>query len=325
MSASPKRRAVLVGLFLTVGALMLSGGILTVGDLHDTFTPRITVSAVFDEVNGLQAGDNIWYSGLKVGVVRGLAFTPEAKVRVELKIDRRATLHIHRDTLAKIGSDGLIGSTIVVLYEGTPAAPALAEGDVLAVGTTVSTEQIMAMLHENGDNILAITTDLKEITRRLSAGEGTVGGLLKDDALFLGVAESVASLSTAAVNAKSLTADLAQFTSTLDVKGTLVNDLATDRTTYPKLVAAVDDLGLAGQRASDLVDGLARGTTDASTPVGALLHDAQAGADLKATLTHLNRGSRLLSEDLEAIQHNFLLRGFFKKREKAAAEKGPHR
>ena len=52
------------------------------------------------------------------------------------------------------------------------------------------------------------------------------------------------------------------------------------------------------------------------TPFGVLLHDRHAGQSLGETLGNLSTGSELLNEDLEAVQHNFLLRGYFKKKEK---------
>jgi phospholipid/cholesterol/gamma-HCH transport system substrate-binding protein len=47
-----------------------------------------------------------------------------------------------------------------------------------------------------------------------------------------------------------------------------------------------------------------------------LLNDEEAGRNLKMTLDNLQMGSKKLDEDLEAVQHNFLFRGFFKKKEK---------
>ena len=168
MTPSPNRQAVIVGLFITVAIAILSGGILTIGNLNDTFSHKITVSAIFDEVNGLQQGDNIWFSGLKVGTVKKLAFLGNAQVEVQMKIDQEATQFIYEDALAKISSDGLIGNKIVVLYDGTPDTATLQDGDVLRIGKAASTEEIMAMLQENNTNLLAITTDLRGISSKLA-------------------------------------------------------------------------------------------------------------------------------------------------------------
>lgn len=318
MADSPKRKAVFVGLLVATSLGILAGGVLTIGDLRDTFVRRVTITTVFDGVNGLKPGDNIWYSGLKVGIVKGLGFHGSSRVRVEMNIDSTATEFIHQDSQAKIGSNGLIGSTIVVLYGGTPGSPGVVEGDELASGKTVSTEEILTMLQENGDNLLAITGDLKVITAKLARGEGTLGKLLGDEALYTEVTETVATLHTASGSARSLTASLAGFSADLNRPGTLSKSLVTDRTTYGKLTGAVDELAAASGKTSALVGSVAEGVADPRTPLGTLLHDHEAGEDLKVTLDQLQRTTLLLNDDLEALQHNFLLRGFFKKREKAA-------
>lgn len=318
MTTSPNRTAVIVGLFVTASITILAGGILAVGNLNDTFATKITVSVVFDEVSGLQKGDNVWFSGLKVGTVSNLEFHGDSQVEVELKVDQEATPHIHKDALAKVGSDGLIGNRIVVLYDGTTDAPTIKEGDVLAVGETVSTEAIMEMLQTNNTNLLAITNDIKGITSKIAAGEGTIGKLLKDDALYTNVTQAVDTLNAASVNARNLTGSLATFSAKLNREGGLPNDLVTDRTSYASLTATVDKIKHVGDRAAEMVDGLALAVADKDSSLGVVLHDEAVGAELKQTLANLNDSTVLLNEDLKAIQSNFLFRGYFKKQEKEA-------
>lgn len=300
MSASPNRQAVIVGLFVAFGVAILAGGVLTVGDLNDTFTRKVEVVAVFDQVSGLQLGDNIWYSGVKVGTVKSLAFKSQFQVEVGMRIDVEATRFIHRDALAKIGSDGLIGNTIVVLYGGEPESPTLQDGDVLVTSKTVSAEEIMTMVQTNNTNLLAITTDLMEVSENLVMGEGTVGKLLQDDRLYENVNDTVTSLNAAAVSAGELTAELSVVAKKLD--------------------PIADQVAATSARASGLVDDVALQAADPKTPIGLLLHDEAVATDVKATVTNLKQGSVLLNEDLEAVQHNFLLRGFFRRRAKAEAE-----
>jgi phospholipid/cholesterol/gamma-HCH transport system substrate-binding protein len=51
-----------------------------------------------------------------------------------------------------------------------------------------------------------------------------------------------------------------------------------------------------------------------------LLNDKEAAENIRVTLRYLQSSSIKLDEDLEAAQHNFLLRGFFKKKAKKEAE-----
>ena len=60
------KRSVIVGLFVTIGILILLVGVFTLGGQKKTFVPSINILAVFDNVNGLQKGDNVWFSGVKV-------------------------------------------------------------------------------------------------------------------------------------------------------------------------------------------------------------------------------------------------------------------
>ena len=47
-----------------------------------------------------------------------------------------------------------------------------------------------------------------------------------------------------------------------------------------------------------------------------LLNDVKTATDIKEMLGNLKAASKKLDEDLEAAQHNFLLRGFFKNKAK---------
>ena len=320
MSESPNRQAVIVGLFVTFAVLILVGGIFTIGSLSAGFSRKVHVTTVFDEVNGLQAGSNIWFSGVKVGTVKRVSFAAGPQVQVEMAIDEDATPYIHNDVLAKISSDGLIGNKLVVLYEGTPEAPPIADGDVLVSGKELSTTDLMASFQQNSAQLLALTTDLKAISGQIAAGEGSVGKLLSDDELYRNVTTTVASLHDASVNAQVMTANLSTFASKMNQDGTLPNELVTDRETYASLTTSVKKLEEVATDAARVVDGLEQGATNPDSAVGTLLLDEEAGKDLKQTLENLNTGTVLLSDNLEAMQHNFLLRGFFKKKEKAREE-----
>jgi phospholipid/cholesterol/gamma-HCH transport system substrate-binding protein len=69
--------------------------------------------------------------------------------------------------------------------------------------------------------------------------------------------------------------------------------------------------------AAVLMTSLKMAEQNPNTPVGVLLHDEETGARLKSLIRNLETSSVKLDEDLEAAQHNFLLRGFFKKKAKA--------
>ena len=55
--------------------------------------------------------------------------------------------------------------------------------------------------------------------------------------------------------------------------------------------------------------------------LGKLLHDTSLSSNISSTMKHLNTSTQKLDQNMEAAQHNFLLRGFFKKKEREKKKK----
>ena len=314
MNDSPNKRAILVGLFVFVGIVFLLIGILTIGNLHETFKRKVRVVALFDDVSGLQAGNNIWFSGVKIGTVSNVEFFGKDKVKVVLKVEEKALQYIRKDAFVKLSTDGLIGNKILVIYGGTSRSAEIAEGDTLGVEKTFTSEDMINTLQENNKNVLAITNDFKVISKNLSQGNGTVGKLLNDDAIYNHLDAATISLQNASGKAQQLIASLSTFSAGLNKKGTLANQLTTDTIVFNSLKSSVLQLHQIADTASAFVSNLNTVSSNTKTPVGILLHDEESGARLKQTLKNLESGSQKLDEDLEAAQHNILLRGYFKKK-----------
>ncbi|MEO6166176.1 MAG: MlaD family protein [Chitinophagales bacterium] len=316
MKVTGNKRAVIVGIFIFIGLAFLIAGILAIGSLNKSFTKKVEITTVFDDVGGLQQGNNIWFSGVKIGTVKDMSFYDKSQVLVVMNIDEKSQPFIRKNAKAKISSDGLIGSKIIVIYGGTEDAPAIEEGDRLSVEKTFSTEDMINTLQKNNENILTITTDFKEIGKKIMEGDGTLGKLLNDKALYNNLAAATSTLNEASENAKKLTADLSSYTAKLQQKGGLANDLVTDTMVFKSLRATVSQLKEVATSAAEVVDNLKDASSDPNSPVGVLLSDEESGASVKTTIKNLEISSQKLNENLEAMQHNFLLRGYFKKEEK---------
>jgi phospholipid/cholesterol/gamma-HCH transport system substrate-binding protein len=313
------KRAVIVGIFIIIGMAILIAGIFTVGEKRKTFTKTISLAAVFDNVNGLQTGNNVWFSGVKVGIVKKVDLIRNSEVEVVMNIDQKSQKFIHKDVKAKIASDGLIGNKIVVIYGGTLQTPIVADGDHLAVEKPLSTEDMMNTLQANNRNLLDITTDFRLISRRLAEGQGTVGKLLTDDDLMKQLQATAATLQTASANIRTLTSNVSDYTAKLQTKGALANDLVTDTIFFRTLKASASQIQEASRNAKELTNNLkavSYNLKDSSNLAGVLFNDKAAASNLKTTVENLQSGTKKFDEDMEALQHNFLFRGFFRKRAK---------
>ncbi|MCW3089934.1 MAG: transporter permease component [Ferruginibacter sp.] len=311
--------AILTGIFVIVGIGILVAGIFIIGGKDKSFEKSVLAKAVFSDVNGLAKGSNVWYSGVKIGTVKKVSFVQNG-VEVTFSIEEDVQQKIRRDTKVKLGSDGLIGNKIIVLYGGTAASPEIQTGTTLQVETGIGTEEMMTTLQSNNKNLLEITNNLKAVSKALAEGKGTIGKLLSDETISNSLQTAMASLNRAGANAQVLTSNLSEFSGKLNNKGYLLNDLATDTTIVASVRRTVTQLNQVSLNANSIVENLNATTAKLNSnkgAVGVLLNDDAAAANIKNTLLNLQTGTKKLDENMEALQHNFLLRGFFKKRTKA--------
>jgi phospholipid/cholesterol/gamma-HCH transport system substrate-binding protein len=331
MKINNNRKAVTVGVFIFIGLVIFIGGILTLGGQKKTFEKKIAVRAVFTDVGGLQEGNNVWFSGVKVGTIKKINIIGSARVEVVMSIENKVHKFVKKDAKAKISSEGFIGNKIVVIYEGSPQSAIVEQNDILKVESGLNTDEILATFQENNKNLLDITGDIKLLTKQLSSGQGTLGKLLKDESLIRDMQTVAISLKGASANAQQLTANINSYTSRLQSKGSLTNNLITDTSIFRGMQATVFQLQQAAKTANEVTEKIKQASNNiqevsnnlknAKSPVGVLLNDQQAGEDLKTTLENLQLGTKKLDENMEALQHNFLLRGFFKKKSKNEEKK----
>lgn len=320
-------RAVVVGAFVFVALVIFVLGVMTLGGQKSLFNKGATIHAVFDEVAGLQPGNNVWFAGVKVGTVQKISFNEEGKVDVRMNIEETSLSVIKQDSKAKVGADGFIGNKIVILYGGSATAPVVKNGSTLEIGRSLSPEEIMATLQDNNKNLLAITGNFKTISDRLLSGQGSIGKMLNDEGLYRDLQTSMASLKAAAINAQHMVSNVNSYTARLTAKGSLANDLVTDTILFARLRSTVREIDALSKTAGSVVNDLSntsqnirQSVSDPSSTVGLLLNDKETATDIKTTIKNLQSSTQKLDENMEALQHNFLLRGFFRKKAKREQE-----
>src|ERR1700742_2707445 len=143
MDATENRKAITVGIFLALGLIIFILGVFTLGGQQKSFDKSIHISAVFDDVAGLKNGNDVWFSGVKVGTISSIRFVGISQVNVKMKIDKNTQQYIHRNSGVRISSDGLIGNKIIVIDGGSPQAPIVQNDDQLQAAKLMSTDDIM--------------------------------------------------------------------------------------------------------------------------------------------------------------------------------------
>lgn len=325
MQTKSKKRSVVVGIFIFVGLLILALAVLVLGGQKKSFMSSVQVKTIFQDVGGLSKGNNVWYAGVKVGTIKKITFLDLSQIEVVINIDKTYREFIHKDVKAKVSSDGLVGNKIIALTGGSSHAPVIQDGDVIAAETSISSDEIMNTLQVNNKNLVAITGNLKELTSTIAAGQGTLGKLIKDTAVYDHLTHTLANLQQTASNAQRLTTSLASYTAKLQTKGVLANDLVSDTLVFSRLRSTANSMEQAAQSANETVKslqdasaGINQQLQSDSSAAGVILHDEETARNLKQTIQNLESSTGRLNENMEALKHNFLFRGYFRRQEKAA-------
>ncbi|WP_345953059.1 MlaD family protein [Mucilaginibacter sp. PAMB04168] len=319
MELKENKYAFWVGLFIAVGLAILVVAIFTLGNQQKSFAKGLHLKARFDNVSGLIKGNNVWFSGVKVGTIKNISFTGVNQVDVEFNVDQAIQQFVHRDATAAISSEGFIGNKIITIDGGSPSAPTIQDGDLLNSKGMLSTDEIMKTFQKNNENLLVITNDFKTLSKKLVEGKGLAGSLLADSSLAMQFRAMVQNLQTTTARTATMADQLSRFGNKMNTKGGLADKMLTDTAVFAKLQQSANQLQEATAKASTLTDNLNKASNKLNTndnAIGVLLNDQPTANQLKSTLDYLNQSSIKLNDDLEAVQHNFLLRGFFKKRDK---------
>jgi len=313
------KHAVIVGMFTFLGVLILVIGVLTLGGRKNAFEKTITLNTVFNDVSGLQKGNNVWFAGIKVGTVKKVMLSGLGQIDVQVKIKKETMDYIHRDAKVKIGSDGLIGNKILIIYGGSPAAYTVKSGDTLKSEMPLNSAQMMNTLDESNQNLSAITSNLKTVSKKMVDGEGTLGQLFTEDSLANSLKMTASTLQYASESIRLLTSNLANYTSKMQQKGVLANDFVSDTIFFSRLKAASVQIQDASKNAKELTDNLNQVSyrmKDSSNLAGVVLQDKDAADKLRSSVENIHSGTQKFDENMEALKHNFLFRGYFRKKER---------
>ncbi|HAH38859.1 MAG TPA: MCE family protein [Algoriphagus sp.] len=317
------KRSVIVGIFVFLGIAILVAGVLTLGGQQKKFVKAIHLKAVFDDIGGLQTGNNIWFSGVKIGTVRKINFYGDSQVEIEMNVEKSVAEFIRKDSKATISSDGLIGNKIIVIYGGTTLAPPVEDGDRLEAVMPLDTDKMMETLQENNKNLVDITNDLKLLTGKLANGEGIVGAVMTDSVLADNFRSILNNLNRASINSNKMLTDLTKFSSKLNAEGSLFNDLATDTTMVTDLKATLESFRSSANNTEALtakLNEISAKLDDPNNSLGLLLNDPEFAQTLKSTLENTDSATYNLNRGLEALEYTWPFRKGFKRKAKAEEE-----
>lgn len=340
-----------IGLFVVGGLLLFGIGMFVIGDRHQAFARHTEYYSDFVNLAGLAKGAKVRVAGMDAGQVLAITVpdSPSSRFRVKWRIDAKLRGLVRSDSIVTIGTEGIVGGTYLSVRPGsaqaveaealatipskepTELAELLARGNGLLTDADGMLKTVGGKLSVALDGVTTTVSNANDVVVNLKRGHGTAGMLLSDDELANRIRQTV---TTTATDVQDIVADLK---AGRGPAGMLLRDDALAnriRETVNNAQQATADLGHASRQADVLVSDL--NSRKVSQKAGEMMDNLNdsvrqlhqvisemnkpdqfgmtASANIRESLTNANTATANLADATEALKHNFLTRGFFKKR-----------
>jgi phospholipid/cholesterol/gamma-HCH transport system substrate-binding protein len=296
------------GAFVIIGALLFTAALFMIGERRMLFEDRFVVYAEFAKLGQLESGAIVRVAGMNAGEVGEIEVprSPAEKFRVEMKV--RNDLHplVRTDSIASTQTEGLVGGIYVNIATGTAESPEIPEG-----GTIQSREPFAMsdLLQQASDTIAQVNKTVEKLSGDVEMTVEQIA-MTAEDAHEL-IEEVAPQIKAIAENGNRISADTEQIIASIREGEGTIGKLINDDTLYQRAREIADDAKMVMANVKDVSDEARRAIADFRSKDG----PAQGlFADMRVTLTQAREATADLADNMEAMKHNFLLRGFFNRR-----------
>lgn len=320
--ANKKINNVKLGAFVLAGLVFLVLMLYLIGKNRNMFGATYVLKARFDNIQGLVSGNNVRYAGIGVGTVKNIKILNDTVIEVTMIIEKKMLTIIRKNAIASIGTEGLVGNKVVNISPSHQPAELASPGDIIQSKKTISTDEMLATLNKTNNDVAVIAEEIKSTIKRINGSVG-LWSLLNDQTIPLDIKASLANVKHATQRADKMAADLQGLVADIRSGKGSVGALLTDTSFATNLNEAILKIKEVGDEADalaidmrKLVAGVNSDVNNGTGTAHALLKDSSLVMKLNASLDNIQKGTDGFNQNMEALKHNFLFRGFFKKQEK---------
>lgn len=293
-----------LGIFIFIGSTLLVIGIFMLGNKEALFKPTFIVKAYFRNIEGLRNGAPVKLSGIDAGAVQNIKVVGDtvSSIEVTMRLLKEIEHFIRVDTQAEIQTEGLVGNKFVALKIGDSRSELVKDGGVIRAKEPVSFADIIEETQGIMGYTREMTKDLADIVNRINAGQGTVGKIFTDDALYYAATDLTKSADRSLNN---ITNELNIITEQYKSLGLAVSSAVEN---INRVVIGVDTLlDNAAKGRGILGSLLVQGTSADSSFQSLIINLKEISEESKIAATRL-------SENMEALKYNWLFKSYFEKR-----------
>jgi phospholipid/cholesterol/gamma-HCH transport system substrate-binding protein len=178
-----------VGLVILIAVAVLGVALYKLGQSTNLFAKRYSLIAYLADANGLKEGGSVMVAGQMAGTVEKIEFLPvdqdtTRNLKLTLAVDAGVQDQIRRDSKGKLRTLGLLGDKVFDITPGTPRYPVLQPGDTVSIALSLDYEAVIAQASSAVTDMVALTRDMRAITGGIVKGQGTIGQLVTNKALY---------------------------------------------------------------------------------------------------------------------------------------------
>ena len=314
--------SVKLGTFVLAGLIVLVLLLYMIGKNRNLFGSTYVLKVRFENVQGLIPGNNVRFSGIQAGTVKKIKILADTVIEVTMVIEKEMLHIIRKNAVVSIGTDGLVGNKVVNIVAVRQPGALAAEGDILVSQKAVATDEMLQTLNKTNNDVAVIAANLKTTVQRINSSSA-LWALLNDESIPQDLRSSVANIRLATGKAGNMVYNLNAIVMDVKKGKGSVGALLTDTSFAKNLNRAVLKIKTVGDEADSLageinklVAGIREDVNNGRGPVNALLKDSMMVIKLNASLDNIQNGTDGFNQSMEALKHNFLLRGYFRKQEK---------
>ncbi|WP_290792505.1 MlaD family protein [Flavihumibacter sp. UBA7668] len=320
--ANKKTNLIKLGLFTVSGIAFLVLTLYFIGRNKQLFRSSIQVNAYFRNAGGVVPGNNVRYAGIHAGTVKSVKLINDTIIEFQLLLDKKTAAHILNNSIASIGTEGVIGNKVVNILPGSGTGNPIQDGDRLQAKRTTDTEAMLETLSETNQNALLLSNELVKTITRIN-NSSTLWRILEDSSLSDAIKSSLLNIQKASANTQDLTGELGEFIHELKQGDGLANKLVYDTTISRQLSITMEQLENTSRqteelttRVNEILQHVQVEIKQGKGPANAVLSDTSMTGSLHRSLNNIEQSTARFNENMEALRHNFLLKGYFRKKEK---------
>ena len=311
-----------LGFFVSTGMALLILLLYFIGKNRNLFGSNFVLKARFENVQGLKDGNNVRYAGIDVGSVSKIRFINDTVVEVFMNIENKMKKIIRKNALVSIGTDGLVGNKVVNISSIRKQSPLVQENDVLITRKPIDTDDMLRTLFKTNNDIAIIAENLKQTIMQINESTA-LWNFLKDDFVPKKLHSFVFNLDVASKKTNLILDDAKIAIDKITNGSGTISTLLYDTVLSNDLRNIVKNINNAGSQADELARkiNILTNKIDADInqgygPIHALLKDSTIVHSINRSMNNIEKATDRFNIYMEALKHNFLFRGYFKKIEK---------